>query len=362
MPISKKNFAIEFWKIFFTCLVILLHYEANIGEKKYFACCYLAVEFFFILSGFFMAKHLEIDKENSPTKASVKYILLRYKQLYPAFLFSWIFIFCKIIFFDHVKISLFSEIRNHIFELSLLWILIPNCKIYNFFAWYISALIITSYFVYWLMKFKKSLFIGFIAPLSTILIYSYFLKKGFGLDFHWRLETIVMDGILRAFADISIGCVSFFLYKKIASYPKSKILKVFFSIIEFIVLRFLYSILIKSEPGNYDFVSIPMFIILIILEYSQFTLLSDLLNKRIFGIFSSACLGMYLNQGLVISLVVPFTQKLSMPLKKSAFILLVLCAAFGFLSYLLSKAITKILFLAGSCCNTERNTHVNHSH
>ena len=102
---SRKSYSIEFWRILFTYLVILLHFRGSI-----FRCCYLGVEFFFVLSGFFLMRHCMNDSEKSATRATTKYIALRFKQLYPAFILSCLLVLCKILFMDKAQIRILGTI------------------------------------------------------------------------------------------------------------------------------------------------------------------------------------------------------------------------------------------------------------
>ena len=58
MEESKKNGAIDFWKFAFSIMIVLFHsyYFANNEDGAIFREGRIAVEFFFIVSGFFMAK------------------------------------------------------------------------------------------------------------------------------------------------------------------------------------------------------------------------------------------------------------------------------------------------------------------
>ncbi len=69
-PPAARNYTIEFWRFVFASLVFYLHYEVYIymhwasvsgipGMTRMFEGAYVAVEFFFILSGFLLARSAE---------------------------------------------------------------------------------------------------------------------------------------------------------------------------------------------------------------------------------------------------------------------------------------------------------------
>ena len=330
----KKNDSIEFWRVLFTYLVILLHFETRFKpEHRYLVCCYLAVEFFFVLSGFFLMRHCANDSEKCATRASAQYIALRFRQLYPAFLFACMLALCKIMFMDKAHIRILGTTKEHIWDVSLLWMLVPNNATFVFHSWYISAMIVASYFIYWLLKTRRDFFIGFVAPLSIVLVYSYFARLKIGIDVHYGTRTpFVTDGILRAFAGLSVGCVAFCAQQKVNRVRRTLATKAVLTFCALVVFCFLYQILIDNRHGNVDFVAIPLFAALIVLEFSRLTFFSDVLNRKIFGFLGKASLGAYLNQGFCFAIL--FKNNIQrLPFPKAACITLAVCTAAGFVSH-----------------------------
>ncbi|MBP5465082.1 MAG: acyltransferase [Treponema sp.] len=350
----QRNYSIDFWRILFTYLVILYHLEIFFQrEDRFFECCYLSVEFFFILSGFFMARHAENDTEPAPKRASCTYIFHRFRQLYPAFLVAWTASFLSWIlkarFVNAVPVSLVRTIQEHVWELSLLWMLVPGNKTFVYVSWYISSMLIASYFIYWLLKAKKNTSVGFIFPLSIILIYSFFGTWNQGIDFHYDFKTIVSSGLLRAFAGLSIGCISFYVFKNVYKHLETLIRvpyrKFLLSICELLVILFLIRILFGSEHSNLNFIAIPLFMVLLMLEFGSYTFLSDILNKgKFFGFLGKTSIGAYLNQEMLF----PFFASLSDAHPHWNFTLisalcLVVCTLTGIVSYYLILGIKRLL-------------------
>lgn len=169
------KYQIEFWRYLFTCMVCLLHFEVTyLGEQKIFTNCYLAVEFFFILSGFLLAKH-SIEKEDS----AIEYTLLKIQRFYPYLLMSWTLLLANLCFSKKWNfVELLRNIRLYIWDYLCLNALAFKWDFLNGPTWYISALIITGYFLYWMIKKNEELYIEFLAPLFILLIYSYYGYKG----------------------------------------------------------------------------------------------------------------------------------------------------------------------------------------
>ena len=79
----KRNIPIEFFRFLFICVICLWHFSNVAMFVKH---GYIAVEFFFILSGFYLYKNYRQD----PEKDTFEYVLNRFKKLFPPFFISFV--------------------------------------------------------------------------------------------------------------------------------------------------------------------------------------------------------------------------------------------------------------------------------
>lgn len=93
---KKLNFEITLLKIFFTFAVLFYH-TIKITEKPIeylFPGGYLAVEFFFIITGYFMAASIVRNNEKGNDLSTIGFVLHKMKSMYPhiiiAFLISFL--------------------------------------------------------------------------------------------------------------------------------------------------------------------------------------------------------------------------------------------------------------------------------
>ena len=190
------NNSIQFWRYLFTCVICMLHFEVAYfsGQQPIFKCGYLGVEFFFILSGFFLMKHAE-----NSTEPSLVYTLKKVKRFYPDLIICWLLLILNLAWLSKYDvIMLFKELSSHIWEYLLFNSTGITWNMLNMVTWYLSALLITGYFIYWIIQNGKKEFIEFIAPLTVFLIYSYYGYCGGGIDFHLQWAGITLHSILRA--------------------------------------------------------------------------------------------------------------------------------------------------------------------
>lgn len=294
-----KNYQIEFWRYFFTCVICMLHFEAGYftdGSQPVFKCGYLGVEFFFILSGFFLMKHLERQEESA-----VKYTFKRIQRLYPNLVLAWVLLICNIAVIKHYNFKdILREVKLHVWEYLLMNITGITWDILNGPTWYLSALIIAGYFVYWLAKWNRNVFLGFIAPLTIVLVYFWYIPMGEGLDYHLQMGRIFFAGIERAFGGLCIGCITY----KLSEYLKNKKLRGggIISVIEFAVILSILDVVFYGEKNSGNFLVLLAFPILIVIEYNGMSHLSKILNRKIFGFLGKACMSIYVNQVFIIGI------------------------------------------------------------
>ena len=224
----KRNYTIEFYRFITIIFIAIFHFGIQYTDRFHWPKGgYLGVEFFFILSGFFLMKEADKNKikEESTSKLSVNYLMNKLKRLYPEYLLI-IFIF---LFFNMFKDRLFSI--KYIFEwlYKEIWELlflhdfgIPNIYMSATSTWFLCSLVINSYFIYYLIKKNKDLFIGFIAPITAILIYAYASREFGSLSFQGIYKGIFYGALVRAWADMCIGVLSYNLYSFLYSWLEYK--------------------------------------------------------------------------------------------------------------------------------------------
>ena len=91
--------------------------------------------------------------------------------------------------------------------------------------WFISGLFVAGYMVYFLLAYKKDLFIGFIAPVSTLLFYSIHYLTG--EQPMWYLITSIGDvkiaqGWPEMFVGLSMGCLLYVAVERLKDKQFSK--------------------------------------------------------------------------------------------------------------------------------------------
>lgn len=205
---QKKMNSIEAFRFVFMLIICIWHYQST----KALAHGYMAVEFFFILSGVLM--FFSSNKEYA--LGTLDYTMKKVKRFAP----------------DCLLLIAYVNLRHMILpvllgrkELDVSWLLqalpeslfLQNTGIYtggvNFPMWYVSVLLFGGAFVYALLRFNKRLALSIILPMIVLVGYTYI----FSMDKRGRIDSFDLHGgiytpMLRGVCGISLGVVLGYIF------------------------------------------------------------------------------------------------------------------------------------------------------
>lgn len=199
---QKKN-SIEAFRFLFMLMVCVWHYKS----VAYMAHGYMAVEFFFILSGLLM--YFSVSKPNA--LGVFDYTLRKMKRFAPDCLFLMAFVYLR-----HMIVPALFGRRSFDFSWTLQALpeslFLQNTGIYlggvNFPMWYVSVLLYGGAIVYSLLRYNQHLALSVIFPIVILFGYTFI----FNMDDRGRIDGFDLYGcmyvpMLRGICDISLGVV-----------------------------------------------------------------------------------------------------------------------------------------------------------
>lgn len=287
-----RNNILDFYRIIFTLIICLHHFQGTL-DTKIISTGYIGVEFFFILSGFFLYKSFK--KNNNET--AFQYTVKRIKRLYPEYILA--FILCFIL---QMAQSGKEKSVDFIFQAISEITLMQNIGIFrggfNYPLWYLSVLIFAGYIVYELLKKDKETFSKIISPIAIVFTFSLLNSMGKGLE-NWDTVYGIYLPLLRGFSDICIGVlISEFVDTKYFKDIEEK--KGIFRIVEILTYAcLLYIIIFQNKFAMYSILLIP---IVILAANNKNSLAYKFLNWKIFGNIGKLTYTMYLNHASFIIL------------------------------------------------------------
>ncbi|MBR3864453.1 MAG: hypothetical protein IKJ19_05020 [Clostridia bacterium] len=175
-PESKRNSFFELYRFLFAMWVVWYHGFFTF-KSQYFDDGYLAVEFFFLLSGFFFLKSIEKYKDSSYMRGLFKMVWSKIKPLGLAFLVGVVFVIWQRVL----------EGQSVLFG----------------YLWYIPIMLLAFVVIYTLHRVLKSK-LSFIISLIAIVIISYLILY---------LPIVEKLGVARGFGAVSMGVLLSYIPK-----------------------------------------------------------------------------------------------------------------------------------------------------
>lgn len=264
-----KMMNLEFLRIVFTFAVVWFHFIScfkiwNVGE--------LGVEFFFILSGFFLVLTF------NPEKTVISFIKNKWVRFTPLTVLGGMLylVFEQDINFDRFFSDLFYYTRTGI----------TNELGYNIPAWYISALMIVSVFYFYMMKTLKK------ETVNLLLSVFVFFSSVYAVQFGNKSTGIINVFLMRGVACIGLGYFLAEIYKLLKD--KTVVHRKTYNLFEFCILAFaVLNIFVRSLYAGRVIACIAFMGLILVFALRKGTV-SAFFEKPMFAKIAKYCLAVYL--------------------------------------------------------------------
>lgn len=300
---KERNYLLEMWRFVFCMMVLGFHYFAKI-DGTLFHAGYLGVEFFFLVSGYFIGQYYTNHLKGKEVKERIQsvgiYIWSRIKRLYPLYLFALLLAIAVRTIINHYTISdIISLIKNCYAEFLLLqWTPLGN-EVLISADWYIPAVFFGS-LLFVLILAITGKFGGYIlAPIISFLIYRYyFILIG-------KIDIIVYHHcVLRGIAGLGLGVFVYFLCQLVRQYPKWLEIVLYTLANMSLVGIFVYSNF--GHRSKWDYVVIGIYAISLFILMSCNPLKLNLTLQKVFSFMGKSTYPIYIFQMPIIELFLTF--------------------------------------------------------
>lgn len=216
---SSRNGKIDLLKFLFSVTVAVFHFNGTVEySNEIFNSAYIAVEFFFIVSGYFMAKSLsKIEKRKNidVLKESLIFMKKKYLSIFPYHVYAYILtIALWIPYFDLSVKKWLIKVFNSIPSFFLLKMFGFNISSWLMSEWYLSSMLIVMFILAPIIIKYRKFFTYYIAPILSLAFIAAVFKKCHTLNVFVLKDNVVWLGNIRAFAEISIGCIIYEVTEK----------------------------------------------------------------------------------------------------------------------------------------------------
>lgn len=342
---TRRNAAIDGMRFIFICLLCPFHCPA----VNPFPNGYVAVEFFFVLAGFFVfqsyRKHSELG--------TIDFILNKIKRFFWPIIISILLLMLldrkRYIYLHELSADgIVSQYFNHIPEMFFCQGLhLVNVDSYiNVSLWFVSILLIGGAIIFSLLKNCGHKAIAIILPLTTLLGITYLNSFGdCGLVWRPQLAGSPFDcDLVRGFTEMGVGVLLAYVYET----KRVCVCRHIFLLNIFGVIGFLGMLLIAFAHKNYDTLTLFLIPMIIMSCLQSNSLFSRVFSGKKWNWLGGVSMHVYFIHMFVSSVYyiidsrVPFMQDLSIVFSLVGY--LVVCFLSGIALKVVSDKLNKLTF------------------
>lgn len=265
---NRRNTLLELWRFFFCIAVLAFHFFSKI-ESELFHGGYLGVEFFFIVSGYFIGAYYSRYQEGKPVTERlitiVSYARTRLKRLYPFYFLALIFmLIVRVITKEYHVSHILGVIKNCFAEFFLLqWVpwgdKVPwGNEVLISAGWFVPSVFFGGLFLVIILALTGKAGGYVIAPLTSFFIYRYYFILISKIDVIYTYHSV-----LRGIAGVAFGVFIYFICRHLRSLieklPQSRIFSGISCIFASLIFLGVFIYTIHGRRSKLDFLIIALY-------------------------------------------------------------------------------------------------------
>ena len=336
-----RNASIDFFRYFFMINICLWHFNDPLHLLNH---GYLAVEFFFVLSGFFF---YYTEKKNQDLH-TIQFVIKKYKRFYPKYLFAFmITAILKWRLFIPEELggvnSWFDACLSRIAEIFLIQATgfsESGEHVINGPMWFLSSLIWSSAILWTTIRTFKEKAISWFLPVVIVVGYTWMLNN----PDHWNLERhdpsviLIYPRMIRGICGLSLGYMLAHIFNK---YNLNEIPLPIINIASILAL-FIF-LLSEFASNSYDNHALISLLFIIIACFRPDSLFNKVFNSRVFISLGEKSFDMFLIHIAFLVLYRHFLRMFDLPIYEIVLLYIFMITAVGYLFDYTFVAICKLI-------------------
>lgn len=340
---KKRNGDLDLLKFLFAVMIVFFHAKKFAVHESYILPGgSIAVEFFFIVSGYLMAS-AAVRKEvcGNLAEDTVSFMKHKIKGLMPNYYVAFIIAF--IVMHHNAKnwLSVMKDLPKAIWEILLVtgFGLRKAGSIYNGPIWYLSAMLLAMFIIWPIMRKFKDTFFYIIAPFATFFLLgvTYQQWKSFGAPSTWL--GFCMKGTIRAFMAILLGCIVYQLAEIVKKIEFTRFVRVLFTVVEWGGYLAIFVCSFFRGRGRQDWLELILLAICITITMSNVGFGAKCFQSSVFNWLGVYSYSLYLGHGFWANSMVGLFPKMTYWQRMPIYLMLALGT--GLVIYFVSAGLRK---------------------
>lgn len=329
---GNKNGKIEFLRFIFAAIIMLFHFFAmNVEGSRWFASGALAVEFFFVLSGWLMMASIDRAAPAGPDLGTdtLRFLFRKAKAVYPEVLVAFCIGF--VVRFVAQRCTLVSGVEllaDSIWEAVLLRQTGLQLQGVNTVTWYISSMLICMAVLYPLTRKYPNMMTRVVIPLTSVLVLGYLCQEYSTPRNPHKWLGWTYKGTLRAYGEIGAGMVAYMLTQRLRELKLTKGGRVCITALEPILYILVVGYLLFLPGSGEDWILIPVLMAALCITFSEQTYRPHLMDNKLSYLLGRYSLPLFLGHhywALELSNLMP--KDMSMKMRFACYLALVLATS-----------------------------------
>ena len=267
---KKRNGKIDFLKFVFAIIVLIHHTRYVVGDKKsLFLGGSLAVEFYFLVSGYLMMAGIQKLKERPVSLGAETgaFLLKKYKSFCPEIIISYIIAFA--VTYIGGETGFFKLLATTFSDVLLIGMTGLRIKTVNGAIWYLSSMLLSMAILYPLLrKFGKTA-VNVIIPILSLVLLGWFCGNGESPRNPTGWIGWTYRGNLRALAELGIGVCLYPIVEKVKRIDFTVFGRIMLTLAEYVCYALFILYMYHEKAGRTDYFFILLLALGLIVSFSQ---------------------------------------------------------------------------------------------
>lgn len=293
-----KNGKIDFLKFLFAVVIVIHHGAKNVIdiETPLYTGGSLAVEFFFIVSGYLlMASVSRLPDRTQPLGIETgKFIWRKFKGLYPEVAIAFVMGFIlDLLFKGRGFWELWTMSFHNLFLLKMSGV---GMVTINAQTWYLSSMLLCMFILFPLLRKYPQMMVNVVLPLIGLLFLGYLcINKTHPRDPSAIWKDFTYKGNIRAMAELSIGASLYPIAQRLKKIDFSTLSQILLSLVEWGCYAVVFLYMRNSTASRLDYFYIAIFAAAILLSFAQKGFDANWYQRGIFAFLGKFSFSLYLS-------------------------------------------------------------------